>query len=743
MTGQVSVTVDGKSYLADINNGTAVVYVPGLKEGTYNATVKYLGDDRYEPSNSTFPMTVQAPITAEVNGTGNGSQVVVNVPNNGTGNITVMIDGENRNYTLENGTVKANLTGLEPGEHNLTVIYTDENNVTSVVNTKINVPRWDSSVSASAKTIREGDEANIVVTVGGKDMTGLVRVDIDGTGYYANMTEGVVTIVAPGLKAGKYNATVTYDGNKKYDPSNNWFTVIVEEPIVITINDNGTNSQVVIDLPQNGTENVTVTIDGKDVPVDVNNRTAIGNLTGFEPGEHNITVIYTDEDGTQSIVNTTITVPRWDSSVNASAKTIREGDEANIVVTVGGKDMTGLVRVDIDGTGYYANMTEGVVTIVAPGLKAGKYEANVTYDGNSRYLPANNTFTLVVEAPITITVDGAGNSTQVIVELPENGTDDVVVMVDGKPVNTTFADGKAIAKLDNTTAGEHNVTVIYTDKEGTKSVVNQTIVVYNSIKANNMIRGWNSLYDYEAEFLDKDGHVIANTTMEFRVNGKTYMVTTDNNGIAKLTTSHLEIGEYDVEITNTQTHEKLTRSVTIVKRLIDNKDITLEFYDGTKYVVRAIGDDGKPVGAGVVVGFRVNNVDYNGVTDKDGYAKLTINLNPAQYTITAQYHAYKVSNKIVVKQTLKLVKKTVTVKKSAKKLVLKATLKWTNGKAIKGKKITFTFKGKKYTAKTNSKGLAKVTVKKSVLKKLKAGKKYAYSAKYVTNKVKGKVKVKK
>jgi hypothetical protein len=180
-----------------------------------------------------------------------------------------------------------------------------------------------------------------------------------------------------------------------------------------------------------------------------------------------------------------------------------------------------------------------------------------------------------------------------------------------------------------------------------------------------------------------------------------------------------------------------------VERLIDNKDLTLDFYDGTKYVVRVIGDDGKPVGAGEVVGFRINGVDYNGITDKDGYAKLIINLNPKKYTITAQYNAYKVSNKITVKQTLKLVKKTVTIKKSAKKLVLKAKLKWSSGKAIKGKKITFKFKGKTYKAKTNSKGIAKVTIKKKVIKKLKKGKKYNYSAQYKTNKVKGKVKVKK
>jgi hypothetical protein len=315
--------------------------------------------------------------------------------------------------------------------------------------------------------------------------------------------------------------------------------------------------------------------------------------------------------------------------------------------------------------------------------------------------------------------------------------------LDGKDVPVTVSDGKAVAELNNVTAGDHNVTVIYTDKYGTQSVVNQTIKVYNSIKANNMKRGWNSPYDYEAEFLDKDGHVIANTVMQFKVNGKTYKVKTDSKGIAKLTASKLDVGKYTVEITNTVTGEKMSKTVTIVERLIKNKDITMDFADGTYYTVTAIGDDGNPVGKNEVVGIKVNTRDYVVLTNSKGVAKLQINLIPKKYTITAEYAKYKVSNKLVVKQTLKLVKKTVTVKKSAKKLVLKATLKWTNGKAIKGKQIVFKFYGKTYKVKTNSKGLAKVTIKKSIIKKLKKGKKYAYSAAYKSNIVKGKVKVKK
>ena len=91
---------------------------------------------------------------------------------------------------------------------------------------------------------------------------------------------------------------------------------------------------------------------------------------------------------------------------------------------------------------------------------------------------------------------------------------------------------------------------------------------------------------------------------------------------------------------------------------------------------------------------------------------------------------------------IKLVSKNKSVKKSAKKLTL--TVKLTKGKALlKNKKIKFRFRGKNYYAKTNSKGIAKVVIKKSVLKKLKVGKKYTVKMSYLKNSIKRTVKVKK
>ena len=98
-----------------------------------------------------------------------------------------------------------------------------------------------------------------------------------------------------------------------------------------------------------------------------------------------------------------------------------------------------------------------------------------------------------------------------------------------------------------------------------------------------------------------------------------------------------------------------------------------------------------------------------------------------------------------IKKTVKVIQNLKTskysVKKSSKKLVVKATLK--NGKkAVSGKKITLNLNGKKFSANTNKKGIAQFTLKKNVINKLSVGKKYTMRFTYLRNTIKTTLSVK-
>ena len=173
-------------------------------------------------------------------------------------------------------------------------------------------------------------------------------------------------------------------------------------------------------------------------------------------------------------------------------------------------------------------------------------------------------------------------------------------------------------------------------------------------------------------------------------------------------------------------------------KIINNNDIRVD-YDGGKYFsVKVVTADGHAVGAGAKVTFTINKKTITVTTDKNGIAKIKITQLPGKYPITTRYMGKTYKNTVTVKQVLKVTK--VSVKNTAKKLILKATLK-INGKAVKGKVIKFTFRGKTYKAKTNAKGIATVTIKQKVIKKL-TKKSYTLKVTYLKDTVKSTVKVK-
>ena len=750
--GNVSITVDGVTYDGPVKS---LIEMDKLTAGDKTATVRFYGDDNFNETTMDVNFKVSKLDTnMRVIDNGNGTVMVI-VPDNATGNVTVKLGDKKYNATIVNGTAIVNMDDVPSGKYNVTVSYPgDDRYNNATVNASIEIKPKETPISVNVTNIKVGDVEKIIVSVP-SDATGNITISIDGKPYTQPIVNGNATFEISDLTAGNKTVAVNYLGDTKYGANftSAQFTVSKRESYVnvdVEATNVGSPVTISVEIPENATGIVIVNVDGTNYTVQTVNGKGSLAITGVGNTTHTVKVTYLGDDQYLNSTNsTTYGLKKLASEVTVKVDNIYAGEIAVVEITVT-DGATGNVTIKI-GDEYQdtVGVTSGKITVNVPGLQAGDKTVEVTYNGDDKYLPSENstTFEVGIKDAVIITNDVVAyyNETTFTARLADTDNnpiagETIVFKVNGQTytaVTDEYGNANVTFELP---LGKHTIETSYTDPKDKVINATNTITMSTSIRASDMTRGWNSPYDYYAVFLDGDGHVLVNKEVSFVINGKTYDVVTDAKGIAKLTTK-LDVGKYGVTLINKVTGEVTKRNATIVKRLIENKDIVMDFRDGTWYTVKVIGDDGKPVGEGEIIDIYVNTIHYVCKTDKDGYARLLINLNPNTYTVSPEYKTYKVSNKLVVKQTLKLVKKTVKVKKG-KKLVLKATLKWSNGKAIKGKKIVFKFKGKKYSAKTNSKGVAKVTIKKSVTKKLKKGKKYKYSARYYTNYVKGKVKVK-
>ena len=150
---------------------------------------------------------------------------------------------------------------------------------------------------------------------------------------------------------------------------------------------------------------------------------------------------------------------------------------------------------------------------------------------------------------------------------------------------------------------------------------------------------------------------------------------------------------------------------------------------------------------GKQVVFKFSNKVYKVKTDSKGFAKAKVSSKVSKrlkagktYTYSAKYSGFVKKGKVnVLEPVIKMLKDPIVVKKG-KSFVVKAKFTWSNGEIVKGKQVVFKFSNKVYKVKTDSKGIAKVTVDGKVSKRLIAGKTYKISAKYSGFVKKGNVK---
>lgn len=314
--------------------------------------------------------------------------------------------------------------------------------------------------------------------------------------------------------------------------------------------------------------------------------------------------------------------------------------------------------------------------------------------------------------------------------------------------NITVKDGSIILKLDNVTQkfelingevvipfslsdGSHDVSVTYESDSYNSSHTDFTLdVLFEVDFPSKNIYTLNS--GYKCVLHDQFGNRLVNKTVVLTVNNTRYEKTSNEDGEISFIID-LNVGSYQINIQNPTKNETFTHNIQIVPRITDNSNIVMYYGANNDYRVRIHDDKGNIVIA-ETVHIIINGKIYSAKTDRNGFASVNLkNFAVKTYTVNVEYRGFKVSNKITVKPILTAKNKSI---KKGKTLKFSAKLLNSIGKPVNGKKITFKIKGKKYTAKTNKKGIATIKVK-----KLKAGK-YTIKTSYGKVKISNKIVVK-
>ena len=724
--GDVTITVGDDNYTAEVKNGVAVVEVPGLSEGSHNATVYYSGDDKY--ASSTQPTSIVSRkdasenmtviIPDEINNLENFTIVVNGLPNDATGNVTITVDGKNYTKEVIGGSVSIIVLPLSAGDYNITTTYSGDVNYAPATNITAVVSRdgkYDMIVDVPID-IKVDVNSTITVKLPEK-ATGNVTITIGDNNYSAEVKNGVAVVEVPGLSEGSHNATVYYPGDDYYMSNSKNITILSREDVggnmtVIVpeeVNDNENVTIVVNGLPGDATGNVTITVGGKNYTTDVKNGSASITIPPLVSGEHIVTATYWGDDKYAGIYNDTTLISKetkYNMTVNIPDD-IKAGENITIGVDLPG-DATGNVTITVDGKNYTKEVINGSVSIIISPLTPGEHNITTTYSGDNKYVLFTENDVLNVKSSIVLDVDDVvmyyKDGSKLAAVLTNGGNPvankTISFTINGVSYNRT-TDGNGTAYL-NLNLEQGNYTAIVSFNNTSK---NASVVIKSTIISDNLVKMFMNGTQFYATFIGEGGKVLANTNVTFNINGVFYTKTTDVNGTAKLNI-RLNPGNYTLTAYNPFNGEQKGFNVLVKPLIVENYDITKYFLNGTQYSAKVYNKNGS-LAVGEIVTFNVHGVFYNRTVGSDGYVHLNINLNPGDYIITAIYDGCMVSNDINVKPTLETSDFSM---KYGDGSVFQAKTLDGQGRPLANQNLTFNIHGVFYHKTTDVNGMAELNI---------------------------------
>ena len=243
-TGNVTITLDNQNYTVAINEGQTIKVIGGLKAGTYDVFVKYIGDNNYNSAQNITKFTVlkisdyNMDITVPEFKEGVNSTVGVDLPKDAEGTVTVEIEGKKYTANIINGTAKVNIPGLGVGDYNITTTYSGDAKYVSMTK-KGNItviPNMDVNLYVDDVVMIYHDGTRLVAKLtdyqGRPIVNDIIYFTINGKTYAKTTDDNGTVYMRLNLDSKVYTATVSYNESEVYSKISKNVTVTINPTVI-------------------------------------------------------------------------------------------------------------------------------------------------------------------------------------------------------------------------------------------------------------------------------------------------------------------------------------------------------------------------------------------------------------------------------------------------------------------------------------------------------------------------------
>ena len=243
-TGNVTITLDNQNYTVAINEGQTIKVIGGLKAGTYDVFVKYIGDNNYNSAQNITKFTVlkisdyNMDVTVPEFKEGVNSTVGVDLPKDAEGTVTVEIEGKKYTANIINGTAKVNIPGLGVGDYNITTTYSGDAKYVSMTK-KGNItviPNMDVNLYVDDVVMIYHDGTRLVAKLtdyqGRPIVNDIIYFTINGKTYAKTTDDNGTVSMGLNLDSKVYTATVSYNESEVYSKISKNVTVTINPTVI-------------------------------------------------------------------------------------------------------------------------------------------------------------------------------------------------------------------------------------------------------------------------------------------------------------------------------------------------------------------------------------------------------------------------------------------------------------------------------------------------------------------------------